>query len=569
MAALLPLFRHATRATPAVADAELLTRFADRRDEDAFAELVRRHGPVVYRICNRLVGPSGADDAFQAVFLVLATRLSAAKAAGSLAAWLVGVAGRVARQMRRAAYRRTKHENAAASRPSEGEEKTCDLTEQFRALDEELARLPDHLRDPVVLCFLQGRNQEEAAAELGRDARTLRRRLERAKNVLRARLERRGVVPAVAVALLAGSGAVSATVPPDLTPRAVKTVFDFLTGGTASAASAPVVLAKGVATTMFARKLIHALSGIAAGLIGLGVVLAGDGPPTAAPAPPTLKASAALPAPQPATKAAPVAPPVAQAAPAPLDFDWKKDEILTRGMIENTRRNPDAADKCVYISAMCMTAPAGFCENSGLTTEELTGTWTLTPREQRMLTAIMRAEKEKGKLDILCRPTLCVCEGKTGFAHVGQQVPVVTGVIAEQTNGKTVRKPKVSMVDLGVTLRVTPKIAADGQFVELKVESQIVEPVAAPVEHPIPADKRPATIPAVSSHSLQATCVLPDGGALVIRSAKPDVETLWVLTAHIVRNDKKLDATPAPVPSSAPTPPSAMPAMPVMPPPQR
>src|SRR3954467_6906691 len=114
MAALLPLFRYAAVTASAVGDDELLDRFAAGRDEASFAELVRRHGPVVFRVCRRLVGRDAADDAFQAVFLVLATRLDAARAAGSVAGWLVGVAGRVARQMRRAATRRAHHESAAA-----------------------------------------------------------------------------------------------------------------------------------------------------------------------------------------------------------------------------------------------------------------------------------------------------------------------------------------------------------------------------------------------------------------------------------------------------------------------
>src|SRR4051812_3386228 len=98
MATLLPLLRSAAATASIVGDDELLERFTTGRDEAAFTELVRRHGPVVLRVCRRLVGPDAAEDAFQAVFLVLATRLDAARAAGSVAGWLVGVAGRVARQ---------------------------------------------------------------------------------------------------------------------------------------------------------------------------------------------------------------------------------------------------------------------------------------------------------------------------------------------------------------------------------------------------------------------------------------------------------------------------------------
>src|SRR5262245_47556834 len=177
-ALLLPLFPHAVPTAAPVSDAELLDPFTACPDEAAFTELVRRHGPVVYRVCRRLVGPD-ADDAFQASFLVLATRPDAARTATSVGGWLIGVAGRVARQMRRAAGRRARHEAGAAAetRRADWPDRTPELADQFRALDEELARLPDRLRDPVVLCLLQGLTQEQAAAEIGRDARTLRRRL--------------------------------------------------------------------------------------------------------------------------------------------------------------------------------------------------------------------------------------------------------------------------------------------------------------------------------------------------------------------------------------------------------
>src|SRR5215212_1430176 len=90
-----------TAATADTPDADLLGRFTRDRDEAAFAELVRRHGPAVYRVCRRLVGPSSADDAFQAVFLVLACRAKAVRQAGSVGSWLIGVAGRVSRQLRK------------------------------------------------------------------------------------------------------------------------------------------------------------------------------------------------------------------------------------------------------------------------------------------------------------------------------------------------------------------------------------------------------------------------------------------------------------------------------------
>src|SRR5262245_24547311 len=188
------------------ADADLLTRFVAARDEAAFAELVRRHGPIVYRVCRRLVRPDAADDAFQAVFLVLACRADRLRKPGSVGSWLVGVAGRVARQMR-ARDQRSEARSQAAGRQAAVSltPDLCLLTSELAAvLDEELTRLPNDLRDVVVACLVRGRTQDEAAAELGGSVRTLRRRLDRAKALLRLRLERRGVVPAVAAGLVSG-----------------------------------------------------------------------------------------------------------------------------------------------------------------------------------------------------------------------------------------------------------------------------------------------------------------------------------------------------------------------------
>jgi DNA-directed RNA polymerase specialized sigma24 family protein len=98
----LKLLAAAAADTP---DADLLARFVAARDEGAFAELVRRHGPGVYRVCHRLVGPGAADDAFQSTFLVLACRARAVRKAASVGSWLIGVAGRVARQMRKRSAR--------------------------------------------------------------------------------------------------------------------------------------------------------------------------------------------------------------------------------------------------------------------------------------------------------------------------------------------------------------------------------------------------------------------------------------------------------------------------------
>ncbi len=277
---LLPLLRSLTTPTP---DGDLLDRFVGARDEEAFAELVRRHGPAVYRICRRLVGLGAADDAFQAAFLVLATRPVAAKSAVSVGNWLVGTAGRVARQMRRSTFRRLRHESAAAERDQTAVvDSHIEVSDDLRILDEEVTRLPDRLRAPIVLCLLQGHTQEEAAGVLGQTSRTVRRRLEEAKNRLHLRLVRRGVAPALIAGLVATIGPIAEAVGDDLVRRTISVVFGFLTGQTIMTSS-PVILANGVAKTMLARKL--AIFGMVAiiGLTALGIGLAGDRNPMAPP----------------------------------------------------------------------------------------------------------------------------------------------------------------------------------------------------------------------------------------------------------------------------------------------
>ena len=538
MAALLPLFRHATSAQTPAADAELLDRFAAGRDEDAFAELVRRHGPVVYRVSRRLVGPDAADDAFQAAFLVLATRLDAARAAGSVGGWLVGVAGRVARQMRRAAGRRARHEAVAAATPRvERPDETPDLTDQFRVLDEELARLPDRLRDPVVLCLLQGRTQEQAAAELGRDARTLRRRLDRAKQVLRARLERRGVIPAVAAALVSGAGSVSAAVPRELASRAVATVLNFLNGGAGAARSAPVVLAKGVATTMFARKVMHLMAAAAAGLVGFGVVLAGDGEPVPA-APATQAAPPVSPTPTTAaTRATPAPPAIATQPPARVEVDWKQDEAKLQARLAELAKSVEKGESMILIDARCVRVPRGFCEQAGL--EENGGAWTLTRREARMFGALLRAEPNN---EVLTCPQITQLDNQTGFVQIGQNVPYPTSEETTKVNGEIVKVSKIAERFVGVVLKVTPQISADGKFIELRTEMQTSTVNVVNLGNG-------QTAPAFNLQSCRSSVVLPDSGTAVFHcgtfKSRDGMahETIWVLTAHIV--DGKVKPTPA------------------------
>ena len=149
-------------------DRDLLAGFASRGDHAAFAELVRRHGPMVLRTCRRtLRHEEDAEDAFQATFLVLAEKAGSVRKTEALGSWLHGVAHRVALRARRDAGRRRAHEREARPMPTTAGTRDADWREVQAALDEEIRALPEKYRAPFVLCFLEGRSRAEAAAELG------------------------------------------------------------------------------------------------------------------------------------------------------------------------------------------------------------------------------------------------------------------------------------------------------------------------------------------------------------------------------------------------------------------
>src|SRR5262245_31137356 len=194
------------RLLPAVggsdlSDAELLRRYADARDEDAFAELVRRNGPLVLRTCRHVLGEAtAAEDAFQATFLLLARKARRLPATGSLAGWLHAVARRTARDARRAEDRRRRRERGRPAPRAAADEVT--LREACACLDAELAALPETYRLPIVLCCLQDLTYEAAARRAGCSVGALRGRLERGKDLLRRRLARHGLPLAAPLLLL-------------------------------------------------------------------------------------------------------------------------------------------------------------------------------------------------------------------------------------------------------------------------------------------------------------------------------------------------------------------------------
>jgi RNA polymerase sigma factor (sigma-70 family) len=209
-------------------DAELLDRFVARHDdsaESAFEGLVLRHGPMVFDICRKILGNShDAQDAFQATFLLLATKAKAILRRGSVGSWLYGVALRVARRARSdAAKRRAKEQHVAERSRSHSDDFSPKDRHDFEALVEEVERLPQKYREAVVLCYLEGMSLDAAAGQLACPIGTIGVRLMRAKTRLKSRLIRRGAsVPAGLLIGGASANSASLALPAALIDSTVK-----------------------------------------------------------------------------------------------------------------------------------------------------------------------------------------------------------------------------------------------------------------------------------------------------------------------------------------------------------
>jgi RNA polymerase sigma factor (sigma-70 family) len=230
-------------AGEAGSDARLLQRFAANRDEAAFAVLLQRHGPMVLGVCRRvLVREHDAEDAFQATFLVLARKACSIRRGDSVAGWLCEVAQHIAFRARSDAARRRTRESQVVPMPSAAAEVQAARRELRPLLDEELARLPEGYRLPLVLCYLEGKTNAEAARELGWPPGSISKRLARGRELLRGRLTRRGVtLTAVALSALLGENA-SAAVPAALGQAALRLVL-LVSAGHEVAGAAPRLIA--------------------------------------------------------------------------------------------------------------------------------------------------------------------------------------------------------------------------------------------------------------------------------------------------------------------------------------
>jgi RNA polymerase sigma factor (sigma-70 family) len=260
--------RRLTQPAPAddPADRALLERFVRLGDQTAFETLLGRHGPMVWGACRRILGDGpDAEDAFQAAFLLLVRKAGVLGRHGTLAGWLYTVARRAALRVRADALHRRQCERLV---PPRSVSPDSDRDELRSVLDEEISQLPDKFRTALVLCYLEGLTNEEAARRLGCPTGTVLSRLSRARARLRGRLARRGITLSVAVLLSVLTDSVSATPPAALLAATWRTVIF-------PAATPAAVLVQGMVSEMFYAKLKVLLAVfLTLGLAGVGGGLA-------------------------------------------------------------------------------------------------------------------------------------------------------------------------------------------------------------------------------------------------------------------------------------------------------
>lgn len=261
------LFRHGIDPQ---GDRALVDRFVSGGDESAFEALVTRHGPMVRGVCLRLLGsPHDADDAFQATFLVLVQKANRLRDADHLGPWLYGVATRVATRARvRESHRRNRFEFNEGEVPARDGGVSPEWLDVRPILDAELLRLPAKYRDVLIICLLEGFTAEEAARQLACPLGTVKSRLARGREALRARLTGRGLAPAAVVAVLASSRSVVAS---PVSETLYRTTLKVVVARTAITPSV-VALTRGAVPSMLSKSTVMAavvLGGVTFSGLGL------------------------------------------------------------------------------------------------------------------------------------------------------------------------------------------------------------------------------------------------------------------------------------------------------------
>jgi RNA polymerase sigma factor (sigma-70 family) len=250
-------------------DQDLLDRFAGHHEEAVFEALMERHGPMVLGVCRRvLCHEQDAEDVFQATFLVLARKAKSIRKQGSLGSWLYGVAYRLALKLRASAARRQARERQASQMIATQTLPDSIWSDLNPILDEELHRLPEKYRAPLILCYLEGKTNVEAGRLLGWPAGSMSKRLARGRDILRTRLERRGLALSTAVLTTVLTENARAIVPAALWKTSLKAAVlagagEALTGVVSTHVGS---LVKGAMHTMFMTKLFKVGLGLVAGI---------------------------------------------------------------------------------------------------------------------------------------------------------------------------------------------------------------------------------------------------------------------------------------------------------------
>jgi RNA polymerase sigma factor (sigma-70 family) len=273
------VIQHLRRVLPdgaGLTDEQLLVNYISRRDEAAFAALVRRHGPMVWGVCSRVLrNHHDAEDAFQATFLVFVRRAASIASRGLLANWLYGVAHLTALKARATAAKRKGRERQVTEMPEPAVTQRDQLRDLQPVLDQELSRLPDHYRSVIVLCDLEGKTRKEIAVQLGCPEGTVASRLVRARTMLAKRLTNRGVpLLAGALAALLSQNVTSAGMPDSVVSSTITAGGFFATRQVAATGPVSVkvaALAEGVLKAM----MISKLKAVVAVVLVLGFIVTG------------------------------------------------------------------------------------------------------------------------------------------------------------------------------------------------------------------------------------------------------------------------------------------------------
>lgn len=530
---LLSVFRRLLRrvrnpASGEVSDAELLHRFVRQRDEAAFELLLWRHGPMVLGLCRRVLGnEQDAEDAFQATFFVLARKARSIRKQEALASWLYKVAYRIAcRAAARPAVRTNHAETLATLCVAENQHEVVSR-DLAAMLDREVAQLPESYRRPVVLCYLEGKTNEEAARLLGCPQGTLSARLARARDRLRTRLERRGwAFSSAALATGLADKALAGTVSVHLVRTTLQTAVSFGSGGAATGLSlGAVALAEGVLKAMFMHK-VKVVAGVvlAAILAGTGVgwavrqAFAADGTDNA----PVVQAEQPLQSPK-------------KKADGERQADTKTEIAALRAEIAQLRAELDSAQKAIkqLKDALGVRTPPREPEplyrskpvsfwleqlNDGdpkYRAEAVTALGSLAKRKKDLIPVLLETLKDNEEYG---SGASVGTEAALALRLIGREVvPVVVEVLKDKTSANARRNAAIALRDMGAEAKAAlPSLITALKDDDPRVQAVVVQALRgfgsdAKAALPVLVEVMEPLVAAMKPHALKLRAQFPKG----------------------------------------------------------